>query len=377
VRHSATGDAADDRENEAGTPGGATGTPQGAGPRRRRLFPPSRRGVIVAVVAGALVAGGGLTASALLGGAHGPGGRPAADDGFSLRATAAAGARPTASAAPPVPQVASSPHLATMPPSAGAAGGGRGASAAAGHPTASDGSAPSGSSTSSPGDSASTGPMTTGSASCPNPSFSTSAPLGMWNLSPYWVANDMWNASGYSVTQTIHACSYSNWYVTATMNNDSGNGAVKTYPNAQRDFNSAISSLSSVTSTFAETSPGTGIWEDTYDIWINGLATSGSTEIMIWTQNHGQTPSGSDQGTVTLDGRSYTVWKSGSYIAFVANTNFTAGTMNLLGFFQWVIGKDWMPADSTLSQVCYGAELVSTNGVPATFTFSNFSVSAS
>jgi hypothetical protein len=145
------------------------------------------------------------------------------------------------------------------------------------------------------------------------------------------------------------------------MNNDSGNGAVKTYPNAQRDFNSAISSLSSVTSTFAETSPGTGIWEDTYDIWINGLATSGSTEIMIWTQNHGQTPSGSDQGTVTLDGRSYTVWKSGSYIAF----------------FQWVIGKDWMPADSTLSQVCYGAELVSTNGVPATFTFSNFSVSAS
>jgi hypothetical protein len=377
VRHSATSDAADDRENEAGTPGRTTGTPQGAGPRRRRLFPPSRRGVIGAVVAGALVAGGGLTASAFLGGAHGPGGRPAADDGFSLRATAAAGARPTASAAPPVPQVASSPHLATMPTSAGAAGGGRGASAAAGHPTASDGPAPSGSSTSSPGDSASTGPMTAGSASCPNPSFSTSAPFGMWNLSPYWVANDMWNASGYSVTQTIDACSYSNWYVTATMNNDSGNGAVKTYPNAQRDFNNAISSLSSVTSTFAETSPDSGIWEDTYDIWINGLATSGSTEIMIWTQNHDQTPSGSVQGTVTLDGRAYTVWKSGSYIAFVANTNFTAGTMNLLGFFQWVIGKGWMPADSTLSQVCYGAELVSTNGVPATFTFSNFSVSAS
>ena len=376
MRQSATSAAADDRENEAGTPGRTTGTPQGAGPRRRRLFPLSRRGIIGAVVAGALVAGGGLTAAALLGGGSGPSGRPAADDGFSLRATAAAGARPTAAAAPPVPQVASSPHLATMPASAQAAVGGRGASAAAGHPAASDGPAPSGSSAS-PGGAASTGPMTAGSASCTNPSFSTSAALGMWNLSPYWVANDMWNASGYSVTQTIHACSYSNWYVTATMNNDSGNGAVKTYPNSQRDFTSTISSLNSVTSTFAETSPDTGIWEDTYDIWINGLATSGSTEIMIWTQNHGQTPSGSVQGTVTLDGRSYTVWKSGSYIAFVANTNFTAGTMNLLDFFQWVIGKDWMPAGSTLSQVCYGAELVSTNGVPATFTFSNFSVSAS
>ena len=119
----------------------------------------------------------------------------------------------------------------------------------------------------------------------------------MWNVSPYFVSNNMWNASGYSVSQTLYACSYSNWYVTATMNNDNGDGAVKTYPNSQRDFNEPISSLSSVTSTFAETSPGTGIYEDAYDIWINGLATSGSTELMIWTQNNGQTPCGSVQGT--------------------------------------------------------------------------------
>jgi hypothetical protein len=200
----------------------------------------------------------------------------------------------------------------------------------------------------------------------------------MWNLSPYFVSNNMWNASSYSVTQTLHACSHSDWYVTATMNNDSGDGAVKTYPNSQRDFNDPqISSLNSVTSTFAETSPRVGIYEDAYDIWLNGLATSGSTEVMIWTQNNGQTPSGSDQGSVTFDGRSYTVWKAGSYIAFVANANFSSGTVNLLGFVQWIIGKGWIPADSTLSQVCYGAELVSTNGVPATFTFSDYSVNAS
>jgi hypothetical protein len=200
----------------------------------------------------------------------------------------------------------------------------------------------------------------------------------MWNLSPYFVSNDMWNASGYSVTQTLYACSHSDWYVTATMNNDSGDGAVKTYPNSQRDFNDPqISSLNSITSTFAETSPGVGIYEDAYDIWLNGLATSGSTEVMIWTQNNGQTPSGSAQGSVTFDGRSYTVWKAGSYIAFVANANFSSGTVNLLEFFQWIIGKDWIPANSTLSQVCYGAELVSTNGVPKTFTFSDFSVNVS
>jgi Glycosyl hydrolase family 12 len=330
------------------------------------------------VVAGALVAGGGLTAATFLGGGHGPGGRPAADDGFALRATASAGAHSTTSAAPAMPQVVSSPHVATMPASAARAAGSRGASASASasasapapasHP-ASMGAAPSGSA-------ASSDPVTARSASCTNPSYSTSAADGMLNASPYFVSNNMWNASGYSVSQTLYACSYSNWYVTATMNNDSGDGAVKTYPNSQRDFNNTISSLSSVTSTFAETSPGTGIYEDAYDIWLNGLATSGSTELMIWTQNHGQTPSGSVQGTVTLDGRSYTVWKSGSYIAFVANANFTAGTMNLLAFFQYIIGKGWIPSDSTLSQVCYGVELVSTNGVPATFTFSNYSVSA-
>ena len=189
----------------------------------------------------------------------------------------------------------------------------------------------------------------------------------------------MWGISGYSVSQTLSACSYGNWYVTATMNNDNGDGHVKTYPNSHRDWDSepAISSLQSVTSTFAETSPGTGIYENAYDIWLNGIADSGSTEVMIWTENHGQVPSGNQVATVTLDGRSWAVWKDGSYIAFVAGSNFASGSMNLLTFFQWIMSQGWIPGNSTLGQVDYGVELVSTNGVPATFSFSNFSVSAS
>lgn len=218
-----------------------------------------------------------------------------------------------------------------------------------------------------------------GSAACTDPAFVTSQPLEGWTDGSYYVANNMWNASGYSVTQTLYACSYANWYVVADMNNDSGNGAVKTYPNAHMDFSSepAISSFRSIESTFAENSPDTGIYEDAYDIWINGVASSGSTEIMIWTQNHGQTPSGSVAGNVTLDGHAYTVWHGGSYIAFVASTPFTSGTLNLLSYFNWVIGQGWMPASSTLSQVDYGAELVSTNNTPATFSFTNFSVTTS
>jgi hypothetical protein len=216
------------------------------------------------------------------------------------------------------------------------------------------------------------------SQQCRNPQFVTSSPTGGWADGSYYFSNDMWNAAKYSVQQTLYACSPSNWYVVATMNNDSGDGAVKTYPNVHEDFSEpAIASFRSISSTFAEASPHVGIYEDAYDIWLNGVASSGSTEVMIWTENHGQVPSGSDLATVSFGGRSYRVWRSGSYVAFVADTNFTAGTMDLLAIFRWLINAGWIPASSTLGQIDYGAELVSTGGAPATFSFTNFSVTTS
>ena len=188
----------------------------------------------------------------------------------------------------------------------------------------------------------------------------------------------MWNASGYSVTQTMYVCSYSNWYVVANMNNDTGDGAVKTYPDVQANFNEPkISTFQSISSTFAESSPHVGIYEDAYDIWLNGVASSGSTEVMIWTENFHQVPSGSVVASVSFGGRGYKVWKNGSYIAFVADSNFTSGTVDLLQFFNWIISQGWIPGSSTLGQICYGVELVSTNSAPATFNFTDFSVSTS
>ncbi|MGD0703323.1 MAG: hypothetical protein ABSA02_26000 [Trebonia sp.] len=222
-------------------------------------------------------------------------------------------------------------------------------------------------------------PAAPGDAACPSPEFTTSAQFGLWNLSPYFVSNDMWNAGGGSVSQTLSACSFSDWYVTATA---SGGGSVLTYPDSHLDVPNTprISSLSSVTSSFADTSPNTGTYEDAYDIWLNGVADpdAGSDELMIWTNNHGQTPGGSPMATVTIGGQTWTAWKgNGGYMAFVANSNFTSGTLNLLGFLQWVISKGWVPAGSTLNQVDYGVEICSTNGAPATFSFSNFAVNVS
>jgi hypothetical protein len=59
----------------------------------------------------------------------------------------------------------------------------------------------------------------------------------------------------------------------------------------------------------------------------------------------------------------------------VATANFSSGTVNLLQIFDWIMSKGWIPASSTLGQIDYGAEIVSTGGSPATFSFSDFSIS--
>jgi hypothetical protein len=156
-------------------------------------------------------------------------------------------------------------------------------------------------------------------------------------------------------------------------------GAVKTYPNVHKDYrNQAISSFGSLASSFAATGPKTGIYNIAYDIWINGIAASGSTEIMIWTDNYKQVPAGSKVRTVTLSGRSYDVWKTSNnrYIAFVVTSTVTAGTVNLLEILKYPIGEGWLGAGATLGQICYGVEIVSTGGVEQTFDFTDFSISS-
>ena len=227
-----------------------------------------------------------------------------------------------------------------------------------------------------------TGGSTQVTRTCTNPSYTLplnpSNPQDGITLSGFYVAADTWNAANYQVSQTLYICDYNNWYVVANMNNNTGDGAVKTYPNVHKDFNGAplISSFSTISSSFTHTAPHVGIYEFAYDIWLNGVASSGSTEVMIWTDNYNQVPSGSALETVTFDGESYKVYKSGSYIAFVEATNVTSGTVNLLSFFNHIIAKGWIPSTSTVGQIDYGVELVSTNGADATFQVNNFSLTA-
>ena len=219
---------------------------------------------------------------------------------------------------------------------------------------------------------------------CTNPSHvlpaNPSNPQDGITLSGFYVDTDTWNFANYPGSQqTMYVCDYNNWYATINLNNNNGDGAVKTYPNVHEDFNSPnISTFSSITSSFAHTAPTLGDWDFAYDIWINGVASNGSTELMIWTQARGTQVTGINgypsMGSVTLSGITYDIHKSGSYIAYVMRTPQQSGTVNILEMFDDLISHGWIPSTSTLGAIDYGVEVCNTNSTDAKFEVNNFSL---
>jgi hypothetical protein len=208
----------------------------------------------------------------------------------------------------------------------------------------------------------------------------------MYSDGDFIIHNNMWNASGYRVSQTVEACSYRSWNVIATADNSSGDGAVKTYPNVHKDYHNwstgyepPLSNYPTLSSTFAATGPNTGIYNIAYDIWLNGVGNGGASnrEVMIWTDNQGQRPAGSVVATgLEFGGQTWTLWATGDnhILSFVPATDMASGTVNIRAMLDYLISRGRVPANSTLGQIDFGVEIVSTNGAPATFNFTGFSL---
>ena len=227
-----------------------------------------------------------------------------------------------------------------------------------------------------------TTPVTT--STCTNPTHviqkdPNNAQNGV-TIGNYYADADTWNAANYQLTQTMYVCNYNNWYVVVNTT-DTGDGAIKTYPDVHEDFNEKpISSFTTITSSYADVPPAVGNYDVAYDIWVNGVATSGSTEVMIWTQALGKQASAINSyqsiGTTTIDGVTYNVHKNGNgYIALQAVPYNTSGTVDIKAVFNYLISKNIFPASSTLGAIDYGVEVAGTNG-SETFKFTNFSITA-
>jgi hypothetical protein len=204
------------------------------------------------------------------------------------------------------------------------------------------------------------------------------------------VINDMWNPiNGASQTLTVH--NPGDWSVSADM--PAANTAVVSYPDTQQNYTTTsntpepLSDFSSITSSFAENGPGSGGGDDyeaAYDIWAGAAGHNYAQEIMIWVDNHGQRPSGSEVGTASIDGVTYNLWHSAkrrarghNTVSLVLPDNETSGTVNILAALNWLMSNGYVPSGSGLSQIDFGWEICSTGGVPRTFSLTGYSITSS
>jgi len=219
-----------------------------------------------------------------------------------------------------------------------------------------------------------TTPTSTGSPvkSCTKPSFLTTSTNNQGDgrtFGAYYVHNNMWNND--NGTYTLGACNFDNWYLDVTQPLP-GDRGVQAYPNVHKDYNDvALSKIKSAK--FASTTPAVCngcIYDVAFDAWIGDDL---NNELMIWTDNKGQTPAGEKVGTVTFDGFAYDVWHESGYTAYVSQVTQKSGTMPLASFFTDMTTRGWAPKATTW-QVDYGVEVVSTNNTKQRFGFTDFSL---
>jgi hypothetical protein len=231
-----------------------------------------------------------------------------------------------------------------------------------------------------------TTPTTPAGATCTNPVWTASGNDDMKQFNGYFVHNNVWNPpSGGS--QKISVCSEKSWFVEA-KNFPNSNFEVFSYPNVHRDLPNypngvAVSSFSTIKSTFAGVPQAKGNFNVAYDIWLNGVGNgNGSTELMIWTETRPQTlePLGSDQGDFTINGVAYDVYRYTSggvnVVSYKARSTVRSGTFDLKQIIGDGVSRGFVPANPRLSSVDYGIEYRFTDGT-ARFDVSDFSLTTS
>jgi hypothetical protein len=203
--------------------------------------------------------------------------------------------------------------------------------------------------------------------------WESSAKLGLWRDGAFDVFNNEWNA-GQAGPQTVWANSYHSWGVVSTQANTT---SVKTYPCVQENFAATpLSSLRSLTSSFAESMPPAAADYDAeaaYDVWLDGFR----DEVMVWVDNHGQQPYGIVSSEAVLSGQHFRVYRGSAYMVslVLSGTHETAGAVNLLLALRWLVANGYLRDTDTLTQVNFGWEIASTDGMPLGFALHRYSLS--
>lgn len=208
------------------------------------------------------------------------------------------------------------------------------------------------------------------SAGCTRPVLTTSV-ARTWRDGPFVVDQDLWNNHG--GTQTLRVCSYRSWSVTATQPDTEESPDVNSYPDVWRAYRRTVDSFSRIDSSFVTRGPRSGAYDFTYDVWIDGVADEHSTEVMVWTRNHGNRVNVPRRGTFTADGIEYDVYRAGRFIAFIGPPR-DRGRLDLLAFFRYAVTRGWLTGSSVIRRIEFGVEVSKTGDRPLDFAVDDYSL---
>ncbi|THV38427.1 GH12 family glycosyl hydrolase domain-containing protein [Glycomyces buryatensis] len=190
--------------------------------------------------------------------------------------------------------------------------------------------------------------------------WSSSDQWGMWESGEYTFYNNIWGSG--AGTQTIWANTIDDWGVTADHPNT---GGIKSYPNVSYTLGLPVMEMGDVSATLAVDVPAEGegvAYNSAFDVWGDGHA----HEIMIWTQwtsNVG--PIGGQVDTVELGGHTWDYYQGSNganeVYSFLAQEQFTQGTVGLTEIAQWLVAQGHMP-EVQIDQIQFGWEITSAAG---------------
>jgi hypothetical protein len=201
-----------------------------------------------------------------------------------------------------------------------------------------------------------------------HPKWESIAPFGAWKNGGFIIYNNEWNTSA-AGPQTIWADSFHHWGVTTDQ---ALTTAVKTYPCVQKNYpNIPYSELTYLRSGFTQSMPFAPYLdaEAAYDLWLNNY----KIEVMMWVDNHGQTPAGSVIAHVNIYGENFAVYQRGSFMFtfLLTGKQQTTGKAHLLSALRWLVNHHWLRENVRLTQANFGWEVAASDGF-ADFTVARY-----
>ena len=209
-----------------------------------------------------------------------------------------------------------------------------------------------------------------------------------WTYGSYGFNNDVWSLCGGTAAgaQTIWANSNVDWGVWSDQPNT---GGIKSYPHITYTVNRTISSMTKLSVPIAATTPSSGAWESTFDIW----ADSNADEIMLWL-NYTGTSAGCGNvkpisynwtsagcaipvySNVTVGGSTWNVYRgtngSNMVYSFLRTTKTNNTAVDVLAILNYLKNLSWI-GNVTVGDLQYGFEITSSSG-GLDFASKNFAV---